>query len=260
MEAEKKIKIWMGIPSTGNRSDAQCYALRRIEERYRDKIELVYPKQCIHRIFHDFARNEIVREFQESDCDILWFLDSDIVPPDNILDIVMFPMMEWKLAGAPYPVFLVAKKENGPQVLITVYKRIDGKLAACDAPQTGIEEVDGLATGCLFIRREVFDKLEKPYFEFKYKKENMFMYEGEDLGFCRKVNELGYKFYTDYSMVCKHYKTVDLLDMNNYALALKSVAILQYDEEIRPKVEKLIQTIKTLQQPKSSLILPERLK
>ncbi len=93
------IKIYMGIPSTGNRRDTQSYNLREIEKRYRDKVELVYPEQCIHRIFHDFARNATVEEFLKTDCDILWFLDSDITPPCDVLDLVVEHGEKWKVAG-----------------------------------------------------------------------------------------------------------------------------------------------------------------
>jgi hypothetical protein len=59
------------------------------------------------------------------------------------------------------------------------------------------------------------------------------MKEGEDLGFCRKVNDAGYQFFTDYSLVCKHFKRVCLLDVNNYAIRFANAAVNAYDENIR---------------------------
>lgn len=263
---EKKIKIYMGVPSVGNRSDLQCYALREIERLFADKVELVYPKVCVHRVFHDFARNAIVEEFMATDCDILWFLDSDVVPPTGILNMVTDPQQPWELAGAPYPIWMAARESGPAQIVFTSYVKENGKLRISDVPRnSGRALVDGLATGCLFIKREVFENpgLEKPYFEFKYREGDRMMYEGEDLGFCLKVSDLGYKFYVDYAYTCSHFKTVNLLDINNYAMDLSNTAVLSYDAQIRPQVRALEQKVLEMrkgQQARSSLILPEHLK
>jgi hypothetical protein len=261
----KKTKIYLGIPSRGERSDLQMYVLRDLEKLYADKIELVYPAQCTHRMFHDFARNEVVKEFLQTDCDILWFLDSDIAPPTHVLDLVTKHGEHWELAGAPYPVFMTPDGYKGPQVVMCVYNQGAKGLHAAAVPTKGTAFVDGLATGCIFIKRGVIEQLQEPYFEFKYDPKSRIITEGEDLGFCRKVNDLGYKFFTDYSMVCKHYKQVDLLDVNNYATDYSNQAVLAYDAHIRPKVEQLVAENRELRKrlaeatgrTKSGLILPK---
>lgn len=242
----KKTKLYMGLPSTGDRSDFQTYVLRDLEKKYGDKIEFVYPEHCTFRKFHDFARNAIVDEFLATDCDILWFLDSDIAPPPHVLDLITEHGEMWDLAGAPYPVFMTPEGYKGPQIVMCVYRSDDTGLHAAAVPQNGTAMVDGLATGCLFIKRDVLTKLSKPYFEFVFDKETRNLTEGEDLGFCRKVNDLGYKFFTDYSMVCKHYKHVDLLEVNNYAIDYSNQSVLAYDATIRPTVERLIKRNKEL--------------
>jgi len=256
----RKIKVWMGIPSTGERSDTQLYNLRRIEKKYADKIELVYPETMIRRLFHDFARNKIVEEFLNSDCDILWFLDADVTPPVDILSLITDHGDKWSLAGAAYPVQMMV--ENEPSVVFTAYNYKDGRLRATNVYRQGLEFVDGLATGCLFIRRGVFDLLKEPYFEFKYRKEDMFITEGEDLGFCRKVNDLGLRFLTDWSLVCRHHKTVDLLDMSNFAVEFANKKIAEYDKMIRGQVEQLQQSVRGKVRPRQAgpkLILPGHL-
>lgn len=242
----------------GTRSDAQGYFLREIEKKYADKIELVYPKDCVHRMFHDFARNEAVKDFLASDCDILWFLDSDVVPPTDVLDLVTKYGQHWELAGAPYPVFMSVEGYPGQQVVFTVYTRDEGGLHASKLPNSGTAFVDGLATGCLFIKREVFSELQEPYFEFKYNEKSRQMVEGEDLGFCMKVNALGHKFFVDYALVCKHYKTVDLLSVNNYAIEFTNTALRAYEREVKPKVIELANEVERLRKGRSTsgLILP----
>lgn len=233
----KKTKIYVAIPSVGSVSDIQPYSFREWEKTYGDQIEFVYPKYCVQRKFHDFARNAMVEDFLATDCDIMWFLDSDVVPPPNVLDLVTKYGDHWELAGAPYPVFMTPEGYNGPQIVMCVYTADETGLHASQVPYSGTQFVDGLATGCIFIKREVFSQLQKPYFEFKFDPTTRQLTEGEDLGFCAKVNKVGYKFFTDFSMVCAHYKHVNLLDVNNYAIEYANTSVLSYDKKIKEQVQ-----------------------
>lgn len=262
-ESTKKIKVYMGIPGTGDRVDAQNYFLRRCEKNYGDKIEFVYPEIYVGRIFHDCARNAYVEQFLASDCDILWFLDSDIVPPERVLDLITIHGDKWKLAGAPYPVWMSQAGFEGPQVSFTVYKDRDGdgKLYPAPIPDSGTEFVGGIATGCIFIHREVLEKVTKPYFEFKYNPETREMTEGEDLGFCRRVNELGYKFFIDYAMLCHHFKKISLLDVSNFLTLQKEIIVEHCDRAVRQVIAKQqlakLNKPRIVEAPKSRLILPK---
>lgn len=236
-----KTRIYMGIPSMGDRWDFQTYTLRDLEKRYADKIELVYPEQCVHRFQHDFARNEIVEEFLASDCDILWFLDADVAPSVHILDLVTnHSNKNWLAAGAPYPLWLTSNASGNLAVAYTVYKGSapdahgNSGLKYSDVLTSGgTEWVDGLATGCLFLRRELFSKMEKPYFQFKRKQDSQECIEGEDLGFAMKLKTLGIKYFVDHSMVCGHFKKVNLLDVQNYATDMSNAKVIAMHDQIK---------------------------
>lgn len=256
-----KTKVYCAIPSLGERHDSQNYWWRRMQKSYGDKIEFVFPEIYVGRLFHDCARNSYVEQFLQSDCDILFFLDSDVVPPERLFDLIVEHGDKWKLAGAPYPVWMHQEGFEGPQVTFTVYTDPTGgnKLSPAAIPPSGLEFVNGIATGCIFIHREVIEKLAKPYFEFKYNPETREMTEGEDLGFCRKINDLGYKFFVDYSMLCHHFKRVSLLDVSNCIEYQKQMAVEQNDKIYRQAIAKM--KLKELQKPqivkpKSNLILP----
>ncbi len=244
----------MGLPSMGDRSDVQVYSLRALEEKYGDRIEFVYPKDYVQRMFHDYARNKIVDDFLESNCDVLWFLDADVAPPPHVLDLITEHSDKWQAAGAVYPVFMTPAGREHQAVVMCVYKKNDIGLYAANCPQSGTEFVAGLATGCMFLKRSALEGMVKPYFEFKFKEDDRHLQEGEDLGFCRKLAERGIEFFTDYSMSCRHYKRVDLLAVNNYAIEFANNSVMNYDAAIRPKIEALIERARP--KPKSSLILP----
>lgn len=231
------IKMFMALPSTGETTSAQIYMLRKLEKEYADRIEFVYSPNWCGRIFHDFARNALVDEFLATDCDVMWFLDSDIVPHPKVLSL--FDNYDnWEMAGCPYPVFMKPPGYENPQVVFTVYQEINGKLASANIPASGIGFVSGIATGCIFLKRSAFEGLEKPYFEFKFNQESRQLTEGEDLGFCKKVNALGKKFYIDYSLVAKHFKKVDLLDVNDYAIEYSNRSVQAYDAHLRSAIAK----------------------
>lgn len=246
--------MFVAIPTLGSREDAQVYALRRIEKKYADKIELVYPYEQVTRIFHDFARNQMVDEFLASDCDILWFVDADIIPPDSILDLIVEHGDKWKLAGGVYPVWMPPAGQTDKQIVFTVYRKYNDKICpSIDVPMSGTDFVAGLATGCLFIRREIFAELKRPFFEFKYNETTRDLVEGEDLGFCRKVSDLGHQFFVDFSLACHHMKKVSLLEMNNYAMQYAQRCIANHERAIRQAIAK--KKLAKLSQPKSNLIL-----
>lgn len=259
----KKIKLYVAVPTTGTVVDSQVYLLRDIEKLYQDKVEFVYPVGCVRRIFHDYARNKMVEDFLASDCDYLWFLDSDITPPKQVLDLLVLHGDKWKVGGLTYPVFMKPPGSDILEVVYTAYKYNEstGNLGLCGVPKQGLDMLDGLATGCLFIHREVLEKLERPYFEFKFHEVDREVREGEDLGFCRKVSKLGYKFFTDFSMTCRHQKNVDLMDVNNYAIQYSNRNVLEYDRRVKQQTTDAIKAAYAQgilegqkKQPKSGLV------
>jgi hypothetical protein len=63
-------------------------------------------------------------------------------------------------------------------------------------PQEDLIKVQGVGMGCMLMKLDMFDKLEKPYFEFQYK-ENTEDYFGEDFILLGKLRNLGYDVFID---------------------------------------------------------------
>ncbi len=241
----KKPKVYCAWLSTGQREDIQLYQFQEWKERYAEHLDLVLPEMCTHQMFHDCARNSAVEDFLSTDCDILWFLDSDISPPPHVLDLVAHHKDKWEVAGAPYPIWGPVPGSGELSVLFTVYNGVTSTSTSNaprgifmgEVPDSGTAYVDGLATGCLFIKREVFAKVGMPYFEFKFDPKTRRIQEGEDLGFALKCHDLGIKFFVDYGMVCRHFKRMNLLDVNNYAMRMRNIAVESYCAQVKPDIE-----------------------
>jgi hypothetical protein len=64
---------------------------------------------------------------------------------------------------------------------------------------TGLEEVGSVGTGVMLIKREVFQGMSEPWFDMPWQYDNR-GYMGEDVFFCKKAQELGFKVYIDHDV------------------------------------------------------------
>lgn len=116
----------------------------------------------------------------------LLFVDDDqFFPSDSI----------HQLAAHDLPIVAanIVRKESNPR---TNSKELNGDNPVWTLPNsTGLEEVSFVGTGMMLIKREVFEKLSKPYFFYDVK-ENV----GEDVYFCRQAREAGYKIFIDHDL------------------------------------------------------------
>jgi hypothetical protein len=72
-------------------------------------------------------------------------------------------------------------------------------------PQDELVKVEGVGMGCMLMKLDIFEKLQKPYFEFRYKEDTQ-DYFGEDFILLGKLREQGYDVFIDtvLSMDIKH--------------------------------------------------------
>jgi len=149
----------------------------------------------------DHNRNKIVTEFLKTDCKWLLMMDDDNAPLNNPLDLIAFnkdvivcPTLMYKGDKMAYNVF--KQHDKG---LITMLYTGGRKLV----------RIDRGGTGCILIKREVLEGMKRP-FESIINKETGERVMGEDLAFCEKVEQKGFKLWTHWGYSCSHYKTIDL--------------------------------------------------
>jgi GT2 family glycosyltransferase len=153
------------------------------------------------------ARNAIVEAALSHDSDYLLMLDDDHVidiqkslGPNESYDFLkkLIDQMEkdetigimgalyYQRGGNCYPVIM---EKKGMSYFFKTHKEITG------APQ----KVDVTGGGCMLIRKEVFDKIDSPWFapEFEY---------GTDVQICQKVTNAGFSVWCDTSIELGHVK------------------------------------------------------
>ncbi len=147
------------------------------------------------------ARNIVHNQYlSDSKAEFLFMLDSDVLPPPDIIGKLMGHIKRRKdirMVGGWYkikqePYNPVVYHEDGLDALGIM------QYAQYSANEVGkrLEKVDAAGAGCWMMHRSVAEALgPKPYD----------MAEGgEDLLLCRKVRELGFDLFIDWRLACAH--------------------------------------------------------
>lgn len=139
------------------------------------------------------ARNFIHKTFlEELDCEYLFMLDSDVLPPPDTISRLL--AHKKPLVGGWYK---EKNREHNP--VVSDYVSTDNGIHSYrhrKQPGIGLESVDGAGAGCWLMRRDVAEKLgTKPY---------DMNSGGEDLLMCKKVKDFGYDIFIDWSIECAH--------------------------------------------------------
>lgn len=200
-----KIRVYIAIPTAGSIHVDLMFFLLNLDKDYDVKVDYVVGGQIAHN------RNKLVSRFLKSKYEWLFFIDSDTLPPFDVLemtkngkDICSGIYFQWK-DNKLIP--LVYKKNETD--FHEEYKVFN------DVSDEELVEVDGVGAGCLLIHRKVFDKVAKPWFLFEYNEDGLVAL-GEDFYFCQKAQEAGFKVWVDRRMTCSHYKTVNLKEINKW--------------------------------------------
>ena len=143
------------------------------------------------------ARNDVHTTFlNDTDAPYLMMLDSDVLPPPNIVEILMSHNKH--IVGGWYKNKNMRASIDHHPIIYDFYSESETELnwAHRKEPGVGLEKVDGMGAGCWLMSRELAEALgEEPYD----------MERGtEDLVLCKKIMDLGYDMWVDWDVPCAH--------------------------------------------------------
>ena len=200
-------KIYVAIPST----DGKIYfelSLRLMDWYKQTKIPVVI-------VYHPFlapidhARNVIVSDFLRTDCTHLMMIDDDIVPTQDTLERLL--VHDQLIVGAACPI--VGPGDNNKLVTTTnAYNLDEDKRYTAIKEGKGLQRVNAVGTGCMMIKREVFDRIPPAPFVTEYNSDGI-KFRSEDLNFCFQAESSGIYIYVDFDIRCKHIKSCNILDI-----------------------------------------------
>ena len=137
-------------------------------------------------------RMELARQALEEKADYLLWLDSDMRFPRETIGHLMLrdkPIVAANYATRRMPVKPVAMMDNNGEIG-RVYTAPDSE---------GLQPVDYIGMGVMMVKREVFEKVEAPWFAIPYSTVGNH-YIGEDVFFCSKAREAGYEVLVDHDL------------------------------------------------------------
>ena len=153
------------------------------------------------------ARNDLATMSLQMDADFVFWLDSDMVfKPDTLIR-----MMD-TLQKNDLDILTGLYFRRVPPYSPVLFDRLDIKHNICNWSEfheipNGLFEVGGCGFGCVLMRTDVF-------LDVQSKHGNMFApiaNNGEDIAFCWRARDCGFKIYCDPSVICGHvgYSVVD---------------------------------------------------
>ncbi len=195
------MSVFVCIPTASDIRSETTEAAFRICARHAGGAEF----RAVHAQPTDFCRNECVRLFLASPHRHMLFIDSDVVPPDDALEVML-------AAGRPvvcgiYPLMLAHST-----ICTSVARRgANGTYDFLGDFESEPFEVDAGGMGCCLIERSVLEGMEFPWFKFEQRTDCRLI--GEDVYFFEKAAKQGYRPLVVPQIQCSHLRTVDLLDV-----------------------------------------------
>lgn len=155
---------------------------------------------------HDIGieRNALVRDAKGKGADKIWFVDSDVMVPEDALKNMLDPDVDVCMGFVPIRntkrrASCIHKKAPyfDPKMRITYGEEIDS------LPDR--VEVKGGGFACVLMNLSVFDKVETPWFMYKENKNGV--RTGEDISFCYKLEAEGIPVFADTRVRCGHQRS-----------------------------------------------------
>ncbi|KKM95867.1 hypothetical protein LCGC14_1183880 [marine sediment metagenome] len=138
------------------------------------------------------------RALKNPDVTHLYFMDSDVVPPEGTLSKLLDH--DVPIVAGIYPMCT--------DMPCWSFKTTAGWENKDLSLPKGLTETTAIGGSTLLVKREVFEKMERPWFKIVYKaidEEGRAYDEGEDEYFSRLAREAGYKIMIDPTIICTHY-------------------------------------------------------
>jgi hypothetical protein len=151
-------------------------------------------------------RNTIVQKFlAQKQYDYLMMIDSDIVPPPNILKLLDFQK------DIITPLMFVMQKGKVLPLYLKIHKDGQYDFSRDYLEKQGLQEIDATGTGCIILSRKVLETIKHP-FRNEYDTDGIKKL-GNDLSFCKRAKKEGFKVWVHLDYVADHHATCSLKEI-----------------------------------------------
>jgi len=196
------MRVLLSVPTTGMIHAESAHCLMELShdmallEPEIETIICMLPRMMIAQ-----AREEAVNQALKLGCDYIFFIDDDMIPNRGIFQTLLkhgkdiVGGMSFERLGEHNPNIYasshVETHKDGEHIVGSMkYANILNYDEERD--EAGLLEVDAIGFGCALIKTSVFEEMDAPWFMSQFQ-------IGEDIFFCYKAKEKGYKVYMDCS-------------------------------------------------------------
>jgi len=159
-------------------------------------VDYASPEDAIG-IREDQVRNATVEYTMMTQGKLLWFVDSDVLPPNYAVQRLFHEMINKPEVMVVAGIYFSKQDKPTPVVF-----EEGGKGPYFGWNEGEVFEVPGfIGAGCMLIRAELFNKIPPPYFVREEYPDKV----TDDAFFCRKVKAAGYKVLGHGGVLCGHY-------------------------------------------------------
>ncbi len=169
----------------------------------------------------EHVRNKLALLTKQAGFDWLLMVDADNPPIRNPVDLLTF---DKDVMFCPTPIFKLSQTPKGfrGDVYWSTFEPTgkpppNSYKTLSIAPRRGLERIDDrgavAGSGCLLIRREVFERLRAP-FVIEWDDDGLKV-KGSDVTFCEKATALGFEIWTHYDYPCLHWSEIELSTISN---------------------------------------------
>lgn len=139
------------------------------------------------------GRRALVEQFLKTDCDYLWWLDSDMkFPPDTAIKLMN---RNKDIVGCNY------RRRRFPDASFVTLVGELGNFKALETTDKSppLELCDAIPHGCVLIKRRVYEKMAKPYYVQEWRND-IDREISEDVYFSLKAKESGFEIWIDHDI------------------------------------------------------------
>lgn len=209
------VQLLIAIPTMGSIHSLLVSRLLRWSREFPHNQVHFYFTQKVAPV--DRARNQIVEFFLTKQGNgkpftHLLMIDSDTIPPEDVVSRLLSHGKDITSGLTPILSFNSDEQswETYDNCFVEAERDETGKIVKTfiAARHTGLQEVFRCGASCILIKREVFEKLEKPYFRFITNEDNTSHVRSEDINFCDEARKAGFSIFADTEVACSHEKAV----------------------------------------------------
>ncbi len=195
------MKVLLSLPNQSWIHKSVMFAAVGILQDRRHQTTLIAPTWTPY----EHSLNRIAKDFLDGDWDYWLNIDDDNPPLNNPLDLLD---VSPEIMGLPTPIY----HNDGtgyPLCWNAMQKVVDGYREW--NPQTGLQDVDAIGSGCMIISRYVISTLEPPWFVRETDSLGRVV-KGPDFHFCDLAKAAGFKVQAHYDYRCRHFGEFELIE------------------------------------------------